>query len=150
MKREQVNIFRMVIGRILTDPNPEVREIGWQMADWMNGRRYFGEDRLLDHALGLRQRGGVSPTRANLLLDRDRHLARLWKTSPDWCDLDPAAAARLMTLSAGRYETTRWPRERDALSAPSAEPAATWWRIMRSGAPIPSAERVAQILREIQ
>lgn len=150
MKREQRELFQLVIARILSDGNPEVREVGWQMADWMNGRNFFGEDTLLDHALGLRQRGGISPTRANLLRDRDRHLARLWKTSPDWRDLDPAAAARLMTLSARRYETTRWPRERDALSAPSAEPAATWWRIMRSGAPIPSADRVAQILREIR
>ena len=104
----------------------------------------------LDRALGLRTRGGVSPGRAKMLAERDILLRRLWKVAGPWRDLDPAAAARLMTLSASRYVTTRWPRENDALSAPSAEPAATWWRIMRAGAPIPSAERVAQILREIQ
>lgn len=111
--------------------------------------RYLaGEEADLSRALGLRNRGGVSPTRASALSERNRSLQRLWKTEAAWHTLPPAAAARLMALSASRYEANRWPRERSALSAPSAEPAATWWRILRSGQPIPASPRLAQILRE--
>jgi hypothetical protein len=68
------------------------------------------------------------------------------RTSPEWRDLAPSAAARLMVISASRYEANRFPREREAIDAPAAEPAATWWRIMRSGVRMPAAKRLQQIL----
>lgn len=105
----------------------------------------------LDRALGLRKWGGVSPARAAALADRDGMIRRLWRSSPDWVALDPAAAARVMRLSASRYEQVRWPRERDHLSAPSAEPAATWWRVFQTYGRVPGAKRLQQILEaEIQ
>ena len=64
-------------------------------------------------ALGLKSWGGTSAVRKIGLSRRDRALRRLRKTIPDWSDLSPAAAARAMSASAKRYETVRWPRERN-------------------------------------
>ncbi len=92
-----------------------------------------------------RGRGGISSDRARVLADRNALLLRLAAGHAEWADLPPSAAARFMRLSFARYETTRWPRERHALSVPHTEPAATWWRILRSGAPMPGAERLRQL-----
>ncbi len=104
----------------------------------------------LDKALGLRTWGGISPSHGNALENRNQLLRRLWRTSPEWQNLEPGAAARLMALSASRYETTRFPRERGNLGAPAFEPAITWWLILRKGR-VPKAKRLQQILAmEIQ
>lgn len=127
--------------------NPSVREIGNHFVDWW----WRGAAEPLDDHMGLRSHGGVSAQRAIALNSRDRMLRNLHRSMSDWRDLAPAAAARLMVLSAKRYEDARWPRERDAMSAPPSEPAATWWRILRAGGAVPGAKRLSQILgMEIQ
>jgi hypothetical protein len=100
----------------------------------------------LDKAMGLRTRGGVSPARALALEERNALLRDLWLSTPAWAALPPIAAAGVMSLSVRRYEADRWPRERNNDDAPSAEPAATWWRCLRLGAGIPDAKRLGQIL----
>lgn len=105
----------------------------------------------LDRAFGLRQRGGISPARAAVLQRRDDLLRQLWRGHEAFRDQQPLVAAKLMYLSADRYQSTRWPREKNDLSAPSSEPAATWWRILRLDIAIPGTKRLQQILqREIQ
>lgn len=107
----------------------------------------------LDIIFGIRRpRGGIPAEKDKALAKRDWLIARLWREHEDFSNLaDPIVAAKLMSLAATRYEATRWPRERELLSAPAAEPAATWWRILRMGVPIPKSKRLAQILRrEIQ
>ena len=105
----------------------------------------------LDKTLGLRSWGGVSPDRADAIARRDRLLVRLWQGHDAFRDKPALAAAKLMCLSADRYQSTRWAREKSDLSAPSSEPAATWWRVLRLGMTVPGAKRLQQILqREIQ
>jgi len=110
-----------------------------------------GRPASLDKAFGLKQRGGISPPRAAALQRRDDLLRRLWHKSDEWSDLAPAAAARMMSQSAKRYEAIRWPREQKSIVAPLTEPAATWWKILRSDLSVPEAKRLQQILEsEIQ
>lgn len=97
-------------------------------------------------ALGLKTWGGTSPVRKLELGRRDRRLLGVWATVPEWSKLPPPAAAKLMAASAKRYQSDRWPRESKSLDAPAAEPAATWWKILRSGDCIPGERRMAQIL----
>ena len=110
--------------------------------------QYLDDGGPLDRAFGLRQRGGVSVERSRDLAERDRMLRRVWRQVVEWRDQPPASAARMMVQSAQRYERTRWPREQESLDAPAAEPAATWWRILRSSVPVPAAKRLSQVLSE--
>ncbi|MCF3642922.1 hypothetical protein LXM94_23430 [Rhizobium sp. TRM95111] len=100
----------------------------------------------LDVALGLKSWGGVSPAKADRLARRNTLLRRLWQGEADWRALAPGAVAHLMKASANRYEADRWPRERQAMTAPAVEPAATWWRILATGEKIPGAKQIANIL----
>ncbi len=97
-------------------------------------------------ALGLRTWGGVSPLQKIRLNRRDQRICKLWAAVHEWSELSPASAAKAMAVSAERYQSDRWPRERNAFDAPSAEPAATWWKILRTGESIPGERRLAQIL----
>lgn len=102
-------------------------------------------------ALGIKSWGGVSPVNKVRLAGRDRRICRLWSHCPEWSALPPAAAAKAMALSAARYQSDRWPREQHHDFAPAAEPAATWWSLLRSGEKIPGERRLCQILHsEIQ
>lgn len=89
--------------------------------------------------------------RAALFAVADGLLRALWQGHEEFSELPPYAASRLMHLSAKRYEASRWPRERTAIIAPTAEPASTWWKILKSGMPIPAQKRLQQVLAtEIQ
>lgn len=107
-----------------------------------------GERTSLDRSFGLKRWGGLSSTRSQLLERRDMLILRLWKSSPDFCQLPPFAASGMMCLSADQYQRRRWPREKRAIAAPPSEPAATWWHILKSGVPIPGIRRVYQILSD--
>lgn len=100
----------------------------------------------LDKVLGLRTWGGVSVSRAMVLAERDRLLTSLWRSSPEWYGLPPVAAARLISLAAQRYESDRWPRERNRVDAPAAEPAATFWRCLQLGVDLPRSRQLRRIL----
>jgi hypothetical protein len=100
----------------------------------------------LDRCLGLRKRGGKSVSRAVALNQRDQLILQLWKSSVDWRDLPPSAAAYLMRISAERYERSRWRKEQHDVSGPFVEPSSTWWKILRSGAGLPDVKRMQQIL----
>lgn len=129
----------------LSNSDPNVRSVGADLMAWVEG----GASISLDAQLGLRRQGGVSAKRALALADRDCMLRTLY--AERWADLAPSAASRVMIISFERYECTRWLRERTLLSAPSAEPAATWWRMLRTGSEMPGSKRLSQILmREIQ
>lgn len=102
-------------------------------------------------SLGLKRWGGVSPLNQISLSRRDRQLCRLRHRVPEWGNLTPAAAAKAMSASLVQYEARRWPREREALSGPTAEPYATWWSMLRADVAVPGEKRLAQILKtEIQ
>jgi len=112
---------------------------------------YLDGEASLDTVSVLRKRGGVSPDRAEGLRERDGLLRALWQGHEEFSELPPYAASRLMHLSAKRYEASRWPRERTAIIAPTAEPASTWWKILKSGMAIPAQRRLQQVLAtEIQ
>lgn len=119
---------------------------------WVSGlSKYLDSDGvlLLDRALGLRQRGGISAKRAMQLAERDALIIRTWQAVEDFRDQPPISAAKLMSMNARRYEAGRWPRERAAVMPPVAEPAATWWRILDAGLSIPGAKRLQQILETV-
>lgn len=107
--------------------------------------------RSLDKTLGFREHGGKSPAKTARLDQRNTLLVALWRNHEDWCDLAPSAAARLMVTSFRRYEAGRWPRERDDLTPPPNEPAATWWLVMSLPETIPGPRQLQNILQsEIQ
>ncbi|MDO9417961.1 hypothetical protein [Pararhizobium sp.] len=118
------------------------------LRDALNASIASGFEISFYQALGLRTWGGASPVRRMQLGRRNRRLCELRDDIPEWAAMTPATAAKAMAASALRYQTDRWPRERDQLSAPSAEPAATWWRVLRSGEAIPGEKRLAQIFRQ--
>lgn len=123
-------------------PAPDRELLATGLERWLAVR---GEIQL-DKALGLRTWGGVSVSRALVLAERDKLLRGLWRSQTEWRDLPAFAAARLMVISADRYERGRWPRERSRPDAPAGEPAATWWRCLSLGAGIPDAKRMGQVL----
>lgn len=102
----------------------------------------------LDRSIGLRTRGGVSPSRRDALETRDRSILRLWRIVPEWTDVHPVAVSRLMRQSADKYIRSRWLRDRDAITAPSSEPAATWWKILQSNLSIPGQRQLRNILND--
>lgn len=136
----QLDAIRLAAGVLRAQDDPAVRDVGCALATWLAS----GAAGSVDQALALRSVGGVSPARALLLAERDDLLRDLHRQH--WPDLAPAAAARVMWQSFDRYERHRAPRERDAIQAPAGEPAAAWWRILRSGAPMPGVERLRQLL----
>lgn len=100
----------------------------------------------LDRALSLKGAwGGVSPARRDVLDRRDQLIRALRDAVAEWREKGAVAVAPLMSLSAQRYESQRWIRERDGVLPPD-EPAATWWRILSAGGKIPGAKRLRQIL----
>lgn len=118
----------------------DVQLVGVAMLAWLDS----GAQEPLGRALKLQTRGGISPAQALTLSTRDRALRRLYEEC--WPDFSAAKAAKLMAESFFAYETRRWPRESDHIAAPSAEPAATWWRLLREDTPPPTWERIRQIL----
>jgi hypothetical protein len=107
-----------------------------------------GRSSSLDRSLSLKGTwGGVSPARRDVLYRRDKLIRALRDAVDEWRDKGAIALAPLMSLSAQRYESQRWIRERDGMLPPD-EPAATWWRILSAGGKIPGAKRLRQILEE--
>ena len=104
----------------------------------------------LDMTLGLKSWGGISPRHGERLAWRDELLLRLWKTCPDFIGLPSISAAKLMSLSATRYASARWAREKKERISGQSEPAATWWKIMKSGLDVPGSKRLQQILDQDQ
>jgi hypothetical protein len=160
----------MVDGRALTivatEPAGPIAQFRDMRARWIDGRPLTatqveilcdgfgefldaideGECASLDRAFGLRKRGGVSPHREEGLRTRDELLRRLWSECGQFSGHPAFAAAKLMYLSAKRYEDHRWKREFGS-PAPCDEPLRTWWKILKSGQTIPSAKRITQILQ---
>ncbi|MDP2779843.1 hypothetical protein [Devosia sp.] len=124
--------------------DPGLRQVGAALTVWLEG----GCKGSLEAELGLRQRGGVSPGRKMALDARNAMLCRLARDLPDWASLAPGAAARHMRSSFDQYHASRWPRERDNIDSPAAEPAATWWRLLRSETAVPNVKRLQQILAD--
>jgi hypothetical protein len=125
--------------------DPDINEIGDAFAGWIAA----GAIEPIGKALALTTWGGVSPARSIAIDERNRALRRLYADLPEFRSLAPAAAARAMVQAFDRYETDRWqPREKDHVDAPSAEPAATFWRILKSKAPMLRADRLRQILAD--
>lgn len=110
-----------------------------------------GRTSSLDRALSLKGAwGGISPARRDVLDRRDQLIRGVRDVVTEWREMSAIAVAPLMSLSARRYESQRWLRERNGVLPPD-EPAATWWRILSAGAKIPGAKRLGQILEgEIQ
>jgi hypothetical protein len=96
-----------------------------------------------------KSRGGKSARWAAALAQRNNQRlrplhAKLYPTLP------PGAAALLMCTNFRRYESDRWPRERDYPVAPLDEPARTFWMILRDheagGPKMPGWRQLATIL----
>lgn len=110
-----------------------------QLADDPGGVR-------LDHAFGLRVRGGVSPAQRAGIDERNALLVDLWRNMPDWQSVKVSGVASLMAASFHRYETSRWERERDDVTPPAKEPYQTWWKILAMGERLPKPRRIIDIL----
>ncbi|PPC87451.1 MAG: hypothetical protein CTY39_02640 [Hyphomicrobium sp.] len=57
-----------------------------------------------------------------------------------------AAAARLLSIGLRRYESTRWKRERNLITAPLDEPSTSYWRILKLDAGIPTPRTIRRAL----
>ena len=105
----------------------------------------------LDQAFGTRRHGGISAANAVKNAQRDDMLRHLRNIHPEWSEMVPSVASRRMRQAFERYEAGRWKREKSATSAPSSEPATTFWRVLNAGMRMPQEARLRQILeREIQ
>lgn len=105
-----------------------------------------GEDASLDAAFGLRRRGGIVVRKALANAERDKLLRGLWANHPDWAACSVSHVSRVMATEFQRYQTTRWKREKSQPSAPAKEPYCTFWRLLKAGSAVPSAERLRKIL----
>jgi len=99
---------------------------------------------------GRRKRGGTSARWAAAITGRNEPLQRL---RVSLCPaLRPSAAASLIVAKFLRYESVRWPDERDALVAPLDEPARTFWTILRDhevgGPKMPNVRQLTTILKK--
>lgn len=144
---EQIVRLRAAARELRSSNDNSAREAGERIGAWLEG----GMVGSLDSALGLRSRGGISARRALANSDRDVILRHLAESHGAYVDRDHMVVARQMRRDFDRYESGRWLRDRDAIEAPASDPAASFWRILRTGTRMPGAERLRQILaREIQ
>ncbi|MEJ1173180.1 hypothetical protein WA845_02945 [Agrobacterium sp. CMT1] len=102
----------------------------------------------LDQSFGTRRHGGITTSNAARNARRDDMLRRLRDQHIEWCDLPASVASRRMRRSFETYEAGRWKRDRNAIAAPSTEPAATFWRVLNSGTRMPQTDRLRQILEQ--
>lgn len=100
----------------------------------------------LDQAFGLRSRGGASVQTMLRIDERDRLLRHLVREHATWSLLPASTAAKKLRREFDLYEAGRWKRERRAALAPSTEPQATFWRLLRSEVRMPQQKRLCQIL----
>ena len=127
--------------------DPALRELGYRLGDWW----WAGGIVPLEKMLGVTTHGGVSIARAMKIRRRDGLIRQVWSVVPEWRDLAPSPAARLMVRDAERYLATRWRRECDSISAPVTQPASTWWTILQDEIAIPGQKQIQRILsRDIQ
>src|SRR5687768_7370658 len=96
--------------------DPGVQAVGQRMALYLAK----GATVRLDKVLGLSTHGGTSPAQKLAQTDRNRSLRFLYRSRPEWRDLTPGKAAKAMVAAFRKYETDRWPYERDQTSAPVA------------------------------
>ena len=136
---------RLARGDRLTDAQREL--LTNAIANYLNAHE-TGSSPSLDRAMGLRTWGGLSPSRSDALDVRNRSIVRLWKVVPEWQGVHPVAASRLMRQSAEKYYRNCWPRDRASLTAPTSEPAATWWKILHSNLKIPGDKQLQNILND--
>ena len=109
--------------------------------------RTGGEARLR-RALRPDQRRGLSQEQAARKAERNRLIQHLWHSQPAWSGEQPSRAAHLMALSAGRYETGNWKRDRYRDNPPADVLSATWWRILKLDAGLPREKQIWRILRQ--
>jgi hypothetical protein len=99
--------------------------------------------------LARKNRGGKSARQAAALAQRNNQRLRPLHAK-HYATLSSGAAAKQMSEEFERYETDRWPRERDEVVAPLREPQRTFWMILRdraSGGPrMPNVRQLATIL----
>lgn len=136
-------IWDAITGRPISDQ--ERLAVALAIEEWANAQGKVS----FDQAVGLAATwGGVSPARASALALRNDLLRYLWREEPPYRNLPASAAARVIAGEASRYLSDRWPRERTHVDAPAAEPAATFWRILAAGLPIPQSKQLTRILEE--
>lgn len=98
-------------------------------------------------ALGLEPAAGLVARTAIGLAERNTLIRSARASVPEWAAAPPRQAARAIVAAFRRYETTTWLHDRDRHTAPAGDAArAAFWRILRSGLPMPDAPRVAQLL----
>lgn len=114
------------------------RRAAARVADWFAR----GACESIDVALGLRRRGGKSASHALRLAERDRTIR--WLRRRCWPGEEDAAGA--MAAAWRRYTTDRWPRELTRIEPPAAEPAGTFWGLLRDGHDPLDARQLARIL----
>jgi len=109
-------------------PNPTIRQGGAMilraLADHLNGEP-------IGRALGLEPPAGLIARREIDLARRDALILRARDAVPAWRDAPARQAAKAMLATFERYHTGAWQRDRRRDTAPAAEPAASFWRLIR-------------------
>lgn len=144
---ERLDVFRrLAITGITQSFDPDVVAAAYLVLDAVRAR----DPARAIRDLGLVVAGGAHSfkTQDDRQL-RDAWLRNLWRSEyPRTLD-NPYAAARAMLADFSRYETRRWPRDRDSNDFPLAGAEKTWSDILRRGVHMPKVEQLVNILRQI-
>lgn len=125
----------------------EVREVSALLREWLE--EDLGEHDLLDFHLGLRPRDGRRPLAFEAkIAERNRLVIDLSRQAP-YCSMSAKTAAVALRAACERYETTRWPEDREKRKTRPGGHDATWYRIFRLGLhhTMPDASTLAARIR---
>ena len=109
----------------------EVREVAALCREWLTDD--LGAFDNLDFHLGLRPRDGRRPLAFEAkIAERNALVLALSRQAP-YCSMSARAAAVALRAACERYETTRWPEDREKRKTRPGGHDATWYQIMRLG-----------------
>jgi hypothetical protein len=124
----------------------DVREVSMLIRTWLV--EDAGRFDTLDRDLGLSPRDGSRPL-SNIArrAERDELVIALSRQQP-YADMGARDAAKRLREARKRYETDRWPRDREERATRPAGEAETWWHIQRLGLarPMPDLERLEAMI----
>jgi hypothetical protein len=95
--------------------------------------------------------GGCQPSREQRKVKRDEMLAELVRSSEAWRSMPVIRVAAEISAAARAYKLGAWKTDKARSLAPSYEPQATFYRILKMEECIPATKQLSNILRrEIQ
>lgn len=126
--RARADLLAAVAEWTFSCPNPTIRQGGTMILRALQ-EHMKGEP--IGRALGLEPPAGLIARREIDLASRDALLRKVRDAVPAWRDAPPRQAARAMLAAFERYRNGAWQSDRGRDTAPAAEPAASFWRLIR-------------------